>query len=56
MFLIKLQAWRLAALLKRDPIQVFSCEYCEILNIYFEERFMYLIEPKKTNSKYPPQV
>ena len=36
MFLIKLQALRPAALLKKAPTQVFSCEYCEIFkSTYF---------------------
>ena len=29
-FLIQLQAWRPAILLKETPTQVFSCEFCEI--------------------------
>ena len=37
-FLITLQAWRPAILLKRDSAQVFSCEYWEIFkSTYFEE-------------------
>ena len=37
-FLIKLLAFRPATLLKKTPIQVFSCEYCEIFqNTYFEK-------------------
>ena len=36
LFLIKLQPWRPATLLKRDSTQVFSCEYCEIFkNTFF---------------------
>ena len=38
LFLINLQSFRPATLLKRDSTQVFSCEYCEIFkNTYFEE-------------------
>ena len=36
--LLKLQAFRPANLSKREPAQVFSFEYCEILKkTYFEE-------------------
>ena len=38
LFLIKLQTFRLATLLRRDPTQVFSCEYYQIFKkLYFEE-------------------
>ena len=37
LFLIKLQCWRPATLLKRDSTQVFSCEYCKI----FKNTFFY---------------
>ena len=38
LFLIKLQAFRVATLLKETPTQVFSSEICEIFkNTYFEE-------------------
>ena len=38
LFLIKLQAFRLVTLLKRDPTQVLSYEYCEIFkSTYFQE-------------------
>ena len=33
LFLIKLQAFRAATLLKKTPTQVFSCAYCEFLSI-----------------------
>ena len=37
-FLIKLQAWRPATLLKKTPAQIFSCEICRIFkNTYFQE-------------------
>ena len=36
-FLIKLQAWRSAILIKRDPTTGISWEYCKIFkNTYFE--------------------
>ena len=36
LFLIRLQSWRTATLLKKTSKQVFSCEYCEISkNTYF---------------------
>ena len=42
-FLIKLQVWRPATLLKRDSTQVFSCEYCEIFkNTFFTEHLQWL--------------
>ena len=34
-FLIKLYVWRPAILLKKTPIQVFSCKYCEIFKSIF---------------------
>ena len=38
LFLIKLQAFRPATLLKETPTQVISCEHCEIFkNTYFEK-------------------
>ena len=38
LFLIKLQAWGSATLLKRDSTQLLSCEVCEIFkNTYFKE-------------------
>ena len=38
LFLIKLQAFRFATLLKETPTLVFYCEICEIFkNTYFEE-------------------
>ena len=38
LFLIKLQPFRSATLLKETPTQLFSCDYCEIFkNTYFEE-------------------
>ena len=38
LFLIKLQAFRRATLLKWTPTQTFCCEYCEISkSIYFEK-------------------
>ena len=38
LFLMKFQAFRSAALLKKDPTQVFVCEIFEIFkNTYFEE-------------------
>ena len=35
LFLIRLQAWRPATLLKKTSTQVLSCEYCEILKSSF---------------------
>ena len=38
LFLIKLQLWEPATLLKKAPTQVFSCEICKLFkNNYFEE-------------------
>ena len=38
LFLIQLQAWRPAAVLKETPTKIFFCDYCENLkNIYFQE-------------------
>ena len=41
LFLIKLQAWKLATLLKKTPIQMFSCEYYEVLRIVFFIEHLY---------------
>ena len=40
LFLMKLQAWRPAILLKRDPTQVFYYEYLEIFKNTFSEKHM----------------
>ena len=36
----KLQTFMPATLLKRDPTQVFPCEYCKIFNTTFFEKHM----------------
>ena len=48
LFLEKLQTWRSATLLKKTPIQMFSCEYCGIFkNTFFIEHFRWLLLNKE---------
>ena len=57
LFLTKLQAWRLATLLKRDSryFRVFSCEYCKTFkNSYFEDN-IYLLCTFLAQTLYTPK-
>ena len=48
LFLIKLQTFRSVTLLKKDPSQVFSCEFCRnFKNIHFEEHLRTVASGKK---------
>ena len=52
LFLIKLQLWMAATLLKRDSAQVFSCEYYEIFTNIFFYKTCLVDASKKDDSGY----
>ena len=57
LFLIKLQAFRPATVLKSTPTQTFSCEYCEILkSIYFEKHLWTAASVSQRFSWVTPEV